>query len=153
MNRMNASDIVKNLQNQAMYSAYYRPTVFQSTIVSTINTISSTGTPSYSSSLNTVYLYSKTPTYTTYEMMNSVNNGKQFCGGPQPSQMTWINQTSTSIYSYQSIYSSLSTTSTVNTTSTIIQGSSGPVVCSFITYNQGPNFVNTFATSVPNTTC
>ena len=33
---MNASDIIKAKQNQTLYKSYYQPTVFQSTIYSTL---------------------------------------------------------------------------------------------------------------------
>jgi hypothetical protein len=78
MNRMNASDIVKNRQNKVLYNAYYQPTVFQSTVVSTLSPISSYtgGYASYESTVITAYNYSCQPTFLSYELLNEVKNGR-----------------------------------------------------------------------------
>jgi hypothetical protein len=148
MNRMNASDIVKNRQNKVLYNAYYQPTVFQSTLVSTLSPISSYtgGTTSYRSTVNTVYNYSCQPTFLSYELLNEVKNGKEECTGTCASQVTWTNLTSTTQYMYSTIYSTLSTPCTIIVTSTSVQGSTGPVVCPLINFYQGTNADSSYPT-------
>ena len=145
---MNASDIVKNRQNKVLYKAYYQPTVFQSTVVSTLSPISSYtgGTTSYRSTVNTVYNYSCQPTFLSYELLNEVKNGKEECTGTCASQVTWTNLTSTTQYMYSTIYSTLSTPCTIIVTSTNVQGSKGPVICPLINFYQGTNADSSYPT-------
>ena len=148
MNRMNASDIVKNRQNKVLYNAYYQPTVFQSTVVSTLSPISSCtgGYASYESTVNTVYNYSCQPTFLSYELLNEVKNGKEVCTGTCASQLTWTNLTSTTQYMYATNYSTLSTPLQISVTSTSVQGSKGPVICPLINFYQGTNADSSYPT-------
>lgn len=148
MNRMNASDIVKNRQNKVLYKAYYQPTVFQSTVVSTLSPISSYvgGYNSTRSSVITVYNYLCQPTFLSYELLNEVKNGKEECTGTCTSQLTWSNLTSTTKYMYATNYSTLSTPLNINVTSTIVQGSTGPVICPLINFYQGTNADSSYPT-------
>lgn len=145
---MNASDIVKNRQNKVLYKAYYQPTVFQSTVVSTLSPISSYtgGYSSYSSTVITAYNYSCQPTVLSYEMLNEVKNGKEACTGTCASQLTWTNLTSTTQYMYTTNYSTLSTPLSINVTSTSVQGSKGPVICPLINFYQGTNADSSYPT-------
>jgi len=146
--RMNASDIVKNRQNKVLYKAYYQPTVFQSTVVTTQLPISSYtgGFDSFSSITNTVYTYSSQPTFLSYELLNEVKNGKDVCTGTCASQVTWTNLTSTTQYLYATNYSTLSTPLNISVTSTVVKGSTGPVICPLVSFYQGTNFDNSYPT-------
>jgi hypothetical protein len=149
MIRMNASDIVKNRQNKVLYQAYYRPTVFQSTVVSTVTLISTATTvvdTSYRSTVITAYNYSCQPTFLSYELLNEVKNGKEACTGTCASQVTWTNLTSTTQYMYDTNYSTLSTPLNINVTSTSVQGSTGPVICPLINFYQGTNADSSYPT-------
>jgi len=131
---MNASDIVKAKQNQTLYKAYYQPTVFQSTIYSTINVVSSVSRgDSYTSCINTAYTYVCNPTFISYELANDVNQGSYVCGGKAPSQLTWKNNVSTIQYT---------TSSNIITGSTFVLGGEGPVICPDPIFRQGTNFAN-----------
>ena len=145
---MNASDIVKNRQNKVLYKAYYQPTVFQSTVVTTQLPISSYngGFDSFSSVTNTVYTYSSQPTFLSYELLNEVKNGKDVCTGTCASQVTWSNLTSTTQYLYATNYSTLSTPLNIAVTSTFVKGSKGPVICPLVSFYQGTNFDNSYPT-------
>ena len=98
---MNASDIVKAKQNQTLYKAYYKPTVFNSSVNTNVYKVSSIfnyvsssqeiTTDSYASCITTVYNYVCNPHYITYEMVNQVNKGAFVCGGKTPSEMQWKN--------------------------------------------------------------
>jgi hypothetical protein len=148
MNRMNASDIVKSRQNKVLYNAYYQPTVFQSTVVSTLTPISSYtgGYSSYESTVITAYNYSCQPTFLSYELLNDVKNGKEACTGTCATQLTWANLTSTTQYMYATNYSTLSTPLSIGVTSTIVKGSTGPVVCPLINFYQGTNADSSYPT-------
>ena len=145
---MNASDIVKNRQNKVLYKAYYQPTVFQSTVITTqipISSFTSTSN-SFSTVTNTVYTYSAQPTFLSYELLNEVKNGKDVCTGTCTSQMTWSNITYMTQYLYSTTYSTLSTPLNIDVTSTLVQGSTGPVICPLVSFYQGTNTDNTFPT-------
>ena len=148
MNRMNASDIVKNRQNKVLYNAYYQPTVFQSSVVSTLSPISSyvVGFIRYRSTVNTVYNYLCQPTFLSYELLNEVKNGKEACTGECATQLTWTNLTSTTQYMYSTNYSTLSTPLSISVTSTIVQRSTGPVICPLINFYQGTNADSSYPT-------
>lgn len=157
---MNASDIIKAKQSQILNKAYYQPTIFPgvngnvSTFVkSTINyypysSISSAST-SYTSSVNTEYLYLCNPTFTSYELANDVNGGNfmepvctaDICSNNNndcnTSVLTWKNTNSTLVYNYA--YSTSSTA--VSVTSTIIMSGPQPVVCPLINFYQGTSFM------------
>lgn len=148
MNRMNASDIVKNRQNKVLYNAYYRPTVFQSTVVSTLSPIIfyTGGSTSYRSTVITAYNYLCQPTFLSYELLNEVKDGKEVCEGTCATQLTWSNLTSTTQYMYSTNYTTLSTPININVTSTIVQGSTGPVICPLINFYQGTNADSSYPT-------
>ena len=150
MDRMNASDIVKNRQNKILYKAYYQPTVFQSTVVTTTSLISSYTTnpnaPVYHSDIITAYNYSCQPTFLSYELLNDVKNGKEACEGTCATQVKWSNVTSTTQYMYSTIYSTLSTPLQINVTSTSVQGNKGPVICPLINFYQGTNADSSYPT-------
>jgi hypothetical protein len=145
---MNASDIVKNKQNKVLYQAYYRPTVFQSTVVSTVSLISSATTVGNSSesTVITAYNYVCQPTFLSYELLNEVKNGKEACTNACATQVTWSNLTSTTKYMYSTIYSTLSTPCTIIVTSTVVQGNKGPVICPLINFYQGTNADSSYPT-------
>jgi hypothetical protein len=145
---MNASDIVKNKQNQALYQAYYQPRVFQSTVFSTLTPISSYtgGYNSYGSTVNTVYTYSSQPTFLSYELLNEVKAGKDQCTATCTSELTWSNLTSTTTKFYNTNYSTLSTPLNIGVTSTIVQGSTGPVICPRVNFYQGTNADSSYPT-------
>jgi hypothetical protein len=152
---MNASDILKAKQAKVLYQAYYKPTVFQSTTYSTLNTVSSIlryPDPStnvtenqYTSCINTVYTYVSEPAYMTYEIAQQIKEGAYGCGGKVKSQMQWKATNNTTIYSYSSIYSSfstpqISTVSTVKIQSTIIKTAPGPLIQPLVNYYQATTF-------------
>jgi hypothetical protein len=140
---MNASDIVKAKQNQTLYKAYYQPTVFQSTIYSTINLVSSNGSGSeYTSCINTAYTYLCNPTFISYELANDVNKGSFICGGKTPSKLTWKNNISTLLYTTSTVISS-TVPSTFITGSTFVMGGANPIICPDPIFVQGTNFQNT----------
>lgn len=145
---MNASDIVKNRQNKVLYNAYYQPTVFQSTVVSTLFPISSYtgGYNSYGSTVNTVYTYSAQPTFLRYELLNEVKQGKEECTGTCVSALTWTNLTPITKSFYTTNYSTLSTPLTTTVSTLTVQGSQGPSICPFVTFYQGTNADNTYPT-------
>ena len=91
---MNASDIIKAKQSRTLYQAYYRPTIFQGStsngtnvfITSTINfcpisTVSSSSgfISSFVSSVTLNYSYKCEKPNVSYELMNSINEGKYIC--------------------------------------------------------------------------
>ncbi len=162
---MNASDIIKAKQNRTLYQAYYRPTIFSTLITSTINyspisSISSGGTfiSSVVSCINTQYQYTCEKPSISYELLNSINDGKYECGYPYCSTLsnwntgqiipvgncdckisflTWKNTNPTLLYTYSTInYSSVLTFSTP-----VLTGPS-PVICPLIEVNQGTSFQN-----------
>lgn len=152
---MNASDIVKQKQNKVLYKAYYRPTVFQSTVFSTINTVSSiinyvsSGVPllssSYTSCLTTVYQYMHEPTFLSYETRHAISNGTNSCTGKKGSEMKWKKTNQNTIYAYSTLYSSLVTASTlapssIRVSSTIVQGGPLPFICPITQLQQGTSF-------------
>jgi hypothetical protein len=141
---MNASDIVKSKQDAALYKAYYRPAVFQSTVYSTITPYSSVsgGTSSFTSCINTVYTYSCNPTFISYQLANDVYDGQYVCGGKRPSQMTW--KANTNIPT-ENIYAYLSYSTTSGEASTILSVNNyavRPLICPDPIFNQGTNFAN-----------
>lgn len=142
---MNASDIVKLKQNGALYKAYYHPTVFQSTVYSTLIPYSSIdgGTPSYTSCINTTYTYTCEPTFISYELAKDVAEGSYVCGGKTTSKMTW--KANTSIPT-QTIYAFSTYSTAIQDASTILSVNSyavRPLISSDPVFNQGTNFANT----------
>jgi hypothetical protein len=163
---MNASDIIKAKQSRTLYQAYYRPTIFSSLINSTINycPVSTVSTVSgFESSLTSCitmnYLYRCTPPVISYELANSINNGKYECGFPycstisiwntgqtfitgncacKESFLTWKNTNQTTIISYNST----SISSFSDPTSTVITTGPGPIICPLVSFYQGTNFDN-----------
>jgi hypothetical protein len=147
-----------------LYQAYTRPTIFSTSITSTINycpisTISTGGafTTSYTSTTNMQYGYTCEKPAISYEVLNDINEGKYLCGYPYCSSisiwntgetylvgdcdckislLTWKNTNSTNIYNY-----STTTYSTVTITSTNILTGPTPFICSPDFY-QGTNFDN-----------
>jgi hypothetical protein len=140
---MNASDIVKSKQDAALYKAYYRPTVFQSTVYSTITPYSSvSGTPSFTSCINTANTYICNPTFISYELANDVNDGSYVCGGKTTSKMAWKANTSIptpnvfAYLSYSTVAADASTILSVNNYAV------RPLICPDPVFNQGTNFDN-----------
>lgn len=151
---MNASDIVKAKQAQTLYKAYYKPTVYQSTVNSTIRIISSIidyvqdsqefTLDSYASCTTTVYNYSADPLFMSYEMAIQVKDGKYSCEGKVPSKMAWKNTNSTIVYAYSTIYSTFSTPSvpvpsSMYVTSTVVMTGVTPVIVPLASFYQGTN--------------
>jgi hypothetical protein len=160
---MNASDIIKAKQNRTLYQAYYRPTIFSSPIVSTINycPISSISTTngfvsSVVSCTTTNYLYRCNPPVISYELANAINTGKYECGFPYCSTitewntgnqyimgncdckisfLTWKNTNPTTIYNYAS-----TSISTFTVTSTSVLTGPSPVICPAPEFYQGTNY-------------
>lgn len=139
---MNASDIVKAKQCGALYKAYYNPTVFQSTVVSTFYPISSvsTGVGVYTSSfsascINTYYTYSCEQPAISYQLANDVLCGKYVCGGKVPSYTNWI---ATSTMGTTPTYAS--TNSTLS--SSVNRYAVRPLISPDPVYIQGTNFQN-----------
>jgi hypothetical protein len=128
---MNASDIVNNKQQIARSCAYDRPTVFSSTILSTIIPISSIagGSTSYASTLRTCYSYACQPTYSSYELRSDVQQGLVDRGITVSSMTEWKPDTPTTLYAYRTLYSTLSTVSSISVTSTLVQTGPSPLVC------------------------
>lgn len=128
---MNASDIVNHKQQIARSCAYDRPTVFSSTILSTITPISSIagGSTSYASTLRTCYSYACQPTYSSYELRSDVQQGLVDRGITLSSLTEWKPDTPTTLYAYRTLYSSLSTVSSISVTSTLVQTGPSPLVC------------------------
>ena len=128
---MNASDIVNNKQQIARSCAYDRPTVFSSTILSTITPISSIagGSTSYASTLHTCYSYACQPTYSSYELRSDVQQGLVDRGIILSSLTEWTPDTPTTLYAYRPLYSTLSTVSSISVTSTLVQTGPSPLVC------------------------
>jgi hypothetical protein len=162
---MNASDITKAKQSRTLYQAYYRPTIFSTLFnssieycpISTISTTSGIDT-SVISCVSLHYSYRCTPPVISYELANSVNNGRYLCGFPfcssisewntgatfntascdcKISLLTWKNTNVTPITSY-----STSTYSTVVSTTTNILTGPGPIICPLVEFYQGTNFDN-----------
>lgn len=162
---MNASDIIKAKQSKVLYQAYYNPTLFpydSKTIINTvpISTISTSG--GYNSSIfscsTSNFLYRCNPTTPSYELADSVNDGKYICGYPyceaitkwntgeiittancncKISHLNWKNNILTPIKFYSTTtYSSISTF-----TSNILSGPT-PIICPLINFYQGTNFDN-----------
>jgi len=126
---MNASDIVINKQQIARSCAYNRPTVFSSTILSTIIPISSiAGSTSYASTLRTCYSYTCQP-YSSYELRSDVQQGLVDRGITLSSMTEWKPDTPTTRYAYRPLYSTLSTVSSISVTSTVVQTGPSPLVC------------------------
>jgi hypothetical protein len=170
---MNASDIIKAKQSRTLYQAYYRPTIFQGLtsngtnvfITSTINfcpisTVSSSSgfISSFVSCVTLNYSYKCEKPNVSYELMNSINEGKYICGFPYCSTLvewnngqtftsgncnckisflTWKNTTLAPVYQYSSIsYSS------VIATSSFIASGPGPIICPLVDFYQGTSFDN-----------
>lgn len=152
---MNASDIVKAKQSQTLYKAYYHPTVFQSSVFSTLTPISSfinyvsSGIPvtstSYASCTTTVYDYQCQPRFLTYASRYKVNDGAYSCAGKVTSKLRWKNTQSTTMYSYNTIYSTLNNPSTFvpstfRVTSSLVMTAPAPLIYPLITLQQGTSF-------------
>jgi len=151
---MNASDIVKAKQAQTLYKAYYKPTVFQSTVKNNITIVSSIidyvegsqefTLDSYASCTTTMYNYSADPLFISYEMAMQVKDGKYSCEGKVPSKMAWKNVNSTIIYAYSTIYSTFTTPSvpvpsSMYVTSTTVMTGIAPVIVPLVSFYQGTN--------------
>lgn len=147
---MNASDIVKAKQNKALYNAYYKPTVFQSTVYSTISIYSSFTSPttflpvnSYVSCLATAYTYVDNPTFTSYESMNAIKSGAVDCGAIPSSVVSFKNTEQHLIYSYSTVYTNIAGPSApvpgsfYITSTTVSAPPSLPMIQSFLNFHQG----------------
>lgn len=163
---MNASDIIKAKQSRTLYQAYYRPTIFSSIINSTINlcpvsTVSTASgfVSSFTSCITTNYLYKCTPPVISYELANSINDGKYECGFPYCSTisiwntgqqfvtgncdcdvsfLTWKNTELSNFLAFNS--TSISTFDAPQSTN--ITTGPGPVICPLVSFYQGTNFDN-----------
>lgn len=161
---MNASDIVKAKQNKTLYKAYYRPTVFQSSLFSTLYTISSSSgesnnwssiTTSYTSCITQVNDYVCNPTFISYQFAKDVNDGSYECGLKSRSKLEWKPQEELR-YLYSTIYSisTISTTvceciyrssmvvSSIDITSTTIKIAPQPLICPLVNLYQGTSYLN-----------
>ena len=162
---MNASDIIKAKQSRTLYQAYYRPTIFSTIINSTINfcpvsTVSTASgvVSSLTSCITMNYLYKCNPPAISYQLANSINNGRYECGFPycstisiwntgeqiiagncncKESFMTWTNNQQTQIINYKS-----TTISSFSAVSTSILTGPAPVICPLVDFYQGTNFDN-----------
>jgi hypothetical protein len=137
---MNASDIVKARQCGALYKAYYNPTVFQSSVISTFYPVSSvsTGVGVYTSSfsascINTVYTYTCEKPVISYQLANDVVCGKYVCGGKVPSVMTW--KATSTMGTSANLAANNSTLST-----SVNQYAVRPEICPNPIFIQGTNF-------------
>ena len=153
---MNASDILQRKQNTTLYKAYYHPTVFQSSIISTIKPISSiirtvsSGVPltstSYTSCIQTVYDQVCEPTFLTYQTRDAMGQGTVICTGRGgPKETKWIANQPTLLYAYSTIYSSLVNPSTlapstIRVTSTSVLTGPSPLICPLTSLRQGTSF-------------
>jgi hypothetical protein len=161
MNRMNASDITKAKQSRTLYQAYYRPTFFSTIINSTINLCpvsSNTTSQSFTSTVSYNYLSRCTPPAISYELANSINQGRYLCPPPfnstisewntgqqfnsgssdcKVSFLTWKNTNPTTILHYEST----EITSFTVTSSIILTGPS-PIICPLVEMVQGTSFQN-----------
>ena len=141
---MNASDIVKAKQCGALYKAYYNPTVFQSTVISTISLISSSGAggsvSTSSSCINTVYTYTCSQPLISYELGANIECGKFVCGGKVPSVTTWkANRAMGAITTYgTSTLTSSFNTSTLSSSNNLF--AVRPLICPDPVFVQGTNF-------------
>ncbi len=128
---MNASDIVNHKQQMALSCAYDHPTVFSSTVVSTIRPLSSIsgGSSSYASTLRTCYSYACQPTYSSYELRSDVQQGLVDRGITLSSLTEWKPTTPATLYAYSTLFSTLSTVSSVYISSTLVQTGPSPLIC------------------------
>lgn len=142
---MNASDIIKAKQNKTLYKAYYTPTVYQSTVFSTLTAYStSTNLPittSYVSCINTSYNYVRNPVFINYEMRNNVKDGSNKCGATSLSNLQFVKSNAT-IYAYSTVYSTFGTSavkfpSSFIITSTIGSSAPEPYIVPFVQIYQG----------------
>lgn len=142
-NRMNASDIVNARKNKVLYKAYYNPTVFASSIFSTVTVLSSivdifnNVSTSYSSSISTCNTYVCNPLFVSYEMAQNVANGS--CSSKK-SELKWVNNISTMVYAYDTQLgpgpSTNQVVTAINTESTIVSMGPMPLTCSDL-FRQG----------------
>lgn len=140
---MNASDIVNARKNKVLYKAYYNPTVFASSIFSTVTVLSSivdifnNVSTSYSSSISTCNTYVCNPLFVSYEMAQNVANGS--CSSKK-SELKWVNNISTMVYAYDTQLgpgpSTNQVVTAINTESTIVSMGPMPLTCSDL-FRQG----------------
>jgi len=150
---MNASDIIKAKQNKTLYKAYYTPTVYSSTIYSTLTAFSSItdvggSVVSYTSCINTAYKTVCNPTFTSYETLHQIKDGAYDCGAASGTSLQFIG-VPTTIYASKTNYITYTTAGGIvqpgsfDVTSTIASIPTGPVITPFITYQQGCARCNT----------
>ena len=141
---MDASDIIKKKQNVCLYNAYYNPVVYQSTVFSTINIVSSisSGSTSYASTVNTVNTYVCQPQIISYNLYNDIINGKFDSGDALVSKLEWENTTSSIEY----FYSTSGTGDISSITSTFVLRGPGPLICPPVQIYQG---LQTYSDSCP----
>jgi hypothetical protein len=147
---MNASDIVKAKQNQVLYQTLYRPSVYASTVFSTIRPISSIinyvssgvpiGSTSYASCIYTVPTYTCAPRFMTYELARAAKDGAYECGDRAVGQSDWVKSTSSFTYAYNISYSTMSTGSSIRVTSTLTAVAPSPFICLGGDVRQGTAF-------------
>jgi hypothetical protein len=145
---MFASDIVKAKQNGTLYKAYYNPTVYASTVYSTICPVSSitTGPDMYVSSVissvNTIDTYVCNTPVISYQLANDINSGSYVCGNKKISELQWkanVNNPTENIYAFQ-------TYSTITENASVILSVNNhavrPLICTDNTIIQGTNFAS-----------
>jgi hypothetical protein len=141
---MNASDIVKAKQNKVLYNSLYTPTVYQSTVFSTLRLYSSINlgnsiASSFISCINTAYNYTCNPIFTTYETRNDVKEGAVACGAV-PLSILQFTSSDGMIYAYSTIFSTFGNVSLPSSfiiTSTIGTIASSPIICPINEIYQG----------------
>lgn len=143
---MNASDIIKLKQNGLLYKAYYQPTVFQSTTISTIIPYSSISSEitSYTSTVNTEYQYKCLPSNFSYQLVNDINEGRFICGEKTISELSWkaISTMNTEMIYAVSSYSTPSSITNASTINSLNSRAIRPLICNDPIYFQQPNFNN-----------
>jgi len=150
--RMNASDIITAKQNKVLYSAYYKPTVYSSTLTTTVQAYSSIasgissgqliGSTSYVSTTNTVYNNVCNPTFISYESLNQIKDGGYECGAAPVSNLQFVGIPNTSIYAFSTFYSTPNVSGSpqpysIVVTSTVTTAPTGPTICPFVSFHEG----------------
>ena len=153
---MNASDVIKAKQNRILYNTYYKPVVFESSVTTTLQPISSVikytsaginiVSTSYTSCVTTCNTYVAKPTFVSYEMVQAMRDGEYGCDAPRRAAETRWNNTSNITKIIQStLFSTFSTSgpllpSSVRYSSSIMTVGPTPTICPLIDYHQGTSF-------------
>jgi hypothetical protein len=150
---MNASDIVAAKQNKVLYSAYYHPNVYSSSLYTNIIPYSSIATgiingqfvasTSYVSTTNTVYQTVCNPTFTSYTTLNQIKEGGYECGAANVSELQFVGVPNTPMYAFSTFYSTANISGpaqpySFSVTSTLTTAPTGPLITPFVSFSQGP---------------